>query len=33
MEFPNIDPVALQVGPLVIRWYALSYIAGIIAGF
>jgi phosphatidylglycerol---prolipoprotein diacylglyceryl transferase len=28
--FPNIDPVALQIGPLAIRWYALAYIAGII---
>ena len=23
---PNFDPVALQLGPLAIRWYALSYI-------
>jgi phosphatidylglycerol:prolipoprotein diacylglycerol transferase len=28
--FPNIDPVAVQIGPLAIRWYALAYIAGII---
>lgn len=28
MEFPNIDPVALQIGPIAIRWYALAYIAG-----
>ena len=26
MEFPNIDPVARQIGPIAIRWYALSYI-------
>ena len=31
-EFPNIDPVALQLGPLAIRWYALAYIAGIVLG-
>lgn len=23
---PNFDPIALQLGPLAIRWYALSYI-------
>ena len=28
--FPNIDPIAIQMGPLAIRWYALSYIVGII---
>ena len=27
---PNIDPVALQLGPLAIRWYSLAYIAGIL---
>lgn len=27
---PNIDPVALQLGPLAIRWYSLAYIIGII---
>lgn len=29
MEFPNIDPVALSIGPFTIYWYALAYIAGI----
>lgn len=33
LTFPNIDPVALQIGPLAIRWYALSYIAGVILGW
>jgi phosphatidylglycerol:prolipoprotein diacylglycerol transferase len=28
--FPNLDPVAIQIGPLAIRWYALAYIAGIV---
>lgn len=27
---PNIDPVALQLGPLAVRWYSLAYIAGIL---
>jgi len=29
MPFPNIDPIAFALGPLVIRWYALAYLAGI----
>ena len=33
MPFPDIDPVALQLGPLVLRWYALAYIAGILFGW
>lgn len=33
LDFPNIDPVALAVGPLVIRWYALAYIAGFLLGW
>jgi phosphatidylglycerol---prolipoprotein diacylglyceryl transferase len=30
MLFPDFDPVALQIGPLAIRWYALAYIVGIL---
>jgi phosphatidylglycerol:prolipoprotein diacylglycerol transferase len=33
MQFPDIDPVALALGPIVIRWYALAYIAGILLGW
>jgi phosphatidylglycerol:prolipoprotein diacylglycerol transferase len=33
IAFPAIDPVALQVGPFALRWYALAYIAGIVAGW
>jgi len=33
LPFPNFDPVALHLGPLAIRWYALSYIAGIVAAW
>lgn len=32
-EFPNLDPVALQIGPFVVRWYALAFIAGLLAGW
>ncbi|WP_421990058.1 prolipoprotein diacylglyceryl transferase [Roseococcus sp.] len=28
-----IDPIAIQIGPLAIRWYALAYIAGIVLGW
>lgn len=31
--FPEIDPIAVQIGPLAIRWYALAYIAGILLGW
>ena len=30
VTFPDIDPVAIHLGPLEIRWYALAYLAGII---
>ena len=33
LPFPQIDPVLIQIGPLVIRWYALAYIVGILAGW
>ena len=33
LPFPAIDPVALEIGPLAIRWYALAYLAGFILGW
>jgi phosphatidylglycerol---prolipoprotein diacylglyceryl transferase len=33
LVFPNFDPVAVSIGPLAIRWYALSYITGILIGW
>jgi len=33
LEFPNIDPVALALGPVQIRWYALAYVTGILLGW
>lgn len=33
VAFPAIDPVAIELGPLVIRWYALAYVAGILLGW
>jgi phosphatidylglycerol---prolipoprotein diacylglyceryl transferase len=28
IPYPNIDPVAIQIGPLAVRWYGLMYIVG-----
>jgi len=33
IAFPNIDPVAISIGPFAIRWYALAYIVGIVLGW
>ena len=33
LAFPQIDPVAICLGPLAIRWYALAYLAGILIGW
>ena len=33
LPFPTFDPVAVSVGPVAIRWYALAYIAGILIGW
>ena len=30
LTYPTIDPVLIEVGPFAVRWYALSYIAGIL---
>src|SRR5213083_2066687 len=32
IPFPAIDPVAIAIGPLAIRWYALAYIIGLLIG-
>ncbi len=33
LEFPQIDPVAISLGPLDVRWYALAYLAGFLLGW
>ncbi|MGM4966922.1 prolipoprotein diacylglyceryl transferase [Tardiphaga sp. 1201_B9_N1_1] len=33
IAFPVFDPVAIALGPIVIRWYALAYIGGIVLGW
>ena len=33
MPFPDINPVILQLGPLAISWYSLSYVSSILIGW
>lgn len=33
IDFPVFNPVAVALGPIVIRWYALAYIVGIVLGW
>lgn len=33
IAFPVIDPVAVSIGPLAVRWYALAYLAGFVLGW
>jgi phosphatidylglycerol---prolipoprotein diacylglyceryl transferase len=33
IPFPAIDPVAVAIGPFVVRWYALAYIVGLLLGW
>jgi phosphatidylglycerol:prolipoprotein diacylglycerol transferase len=33
IPFPVIDPVLIEIGPFVIRWYALAYIGGLVFGW
>ncbi|WP_419593262.1 prolipoprotein diacylglyceryl transferase, partial [Thiolapillus sp.] len=33
MIYPEIDPVALSVGPLKIHWYGLMYLVGMLGGW
>ncbi len=33
MIYPNIDPVALSLGPLKVHWYGLMYLVGMLGGW
>jgi phosphatidylglycerol:prolipoprotein diacylglycerol transferase len=33
IPYPKIDPVAVAIGPIQIRWYGLMYVLGFIAGY
>jgi phosphatidylglycerol:prolipoprotein diacylglycerol transferase len=32
IPFPVINPVALELGPLSIKWYGLAYVGGLLGG-
>ena len=29
IPYPDIDPIAFQIGPVAVRWYGISYVVGI----
>lgn len=33
LTFPQIDPVAVAIGPFAIRWYSLAYLGGVLLGW
>jgi len=33
LMFPEIDPVAIQLGPLAVRWYGIMYLIGFASGY
>ena len=33
LSFPLIDPIAISIGPIAIRWYALAYVVGLLGGW
>ena len=33
LSFPEIDPVAIAIGPVALRWYGIAYLAGIGLGW
>ncbi len=33
LQYPQIDPVAISLGPFAIHWYGLMYVVGIVAAW
>lgn len=33
LPFPNLNPVAFELGPLAVKWYGLAYLAGLLLGW
>lgn len=33
ISYPNINPVAFQIGPLAVHWYGLMYLVGFVGGW
>ena len=33
LAYPNIDPIALRLGPFTVRWYGIAYLLGFLAAW
>jgi len=33
LTYPNIDPIALGIGPLKVHWYGITYLVGFLGGY
>lgn len=33
IRYPSIDPVAIRLGPLAVRWYGIAYLLGFLSGY
>jgi phosphatidylglycerol:prolipoprotein diacylglycerol transferase len=33
LHYPNINPIAIEYGPISIKWYGLAYLAGLVLGW
>ena len=33
LEYPDISPIIFSLGPIVIRWYSMAYLVGIISAW
>ncbi len=33
LQYPQIDPVAISLGPVQIHWYGLMYVVGLVAAW
>lgn len=33
LNFPAIDPVAFEIGPVAVKWYGLAYLTGLVLGW
>ncbi|MCB1548622.1 MAG: prolipoprotein diacylglyceryl transferase, partial [Hyphomicrobiaceae bacterium] len=33
IPYPAIDPIALQLGPISVKWYGIAYLAGLVLGW
>ena len=33
IPFPALDPIAIELGPIAVKWYGLAYMAGLLLGW